>query len=427
MTTTLPARAGSITRSAWPRLLPGGDPCQGRLISSPDGTQKVSSGRNVGAAWGAAQWSAEKIRQKFRTNPGAGVGLCLGPGKAPAGRWLMDLEGDEPQAADSLTRLLGGTVATMGWGSARGSHNLFVADTPDGERFLALLVKAKAEALKGEGKSGVWKLAELPDLEFRIGGYKSDGAVKQCQSVVPPTQGDNGQPREWHPGVTEPAELPEAAFTFRAEIAERNRSEDKATHASRNGDSHPPKIAPQAIGAPVEDRAIAYLATIEPAISGQNGSNKTFGAVCRVGPGVRSCNRTSHSALIRDHYNPRCVPPWSDAELAAQGRGCVQGRGAPRVSSRCESAKPFGALAQRIRASSGKPSDGHPHDRPAYRRGANRRGTTETTMSFSPVGSNLGIVVEEFGTTTTLPGGVVLKGSCGSIPRPSRGSACLAD
>lgn len=314
MTSTLPANLEAAldlhARGFWPVTIHA----KGATIRMKDG-DKIATGKEpIGKAWGAERWTEERLRQVFRDNPGAGVGVCLGPYRGPECRWLIDPEGDGPQAAESLARLLGGEVATLGWGATRGSHNLFVVDTPDGERLLALLVEAKAEALKGEGKTGVWKLAELPDLEFRIGGFKPDQTVKQCQSVVPPTIGSDGKPREWSAGAVEVAELPEAAFTFLEGIAERKRSEAKANHATNNGHAPSHWVRTATRGASVEDRVIAYLGTIEPAISGQNGSGKTFGAVCRVGPGF-DLHPDVALRLIATHYNPRCVPPWSEAEL----------------------------------------------------------------------------------------------------------------
>ncbi len=300
---------------------------KGATIRDRDGNEKIATGKEpIGKAWGAAQRTEQELRRLFRQNPGAGVGLCLGPARAPGGRWFTDLEGDGPRAAESLARLLGGNVATMGHDSTRGAHNFFVADTTDGERFLALLVDAKAEALKGEGKAGVYKLAELPDLEIRVGGFKPGGIAKQCQSVVPPTQGDNGKPREWHPGVSEPAELPEAAYAFLGEIAERKRSEASANHAAGNGAAMSLSLSTQANGTAnewiqtvtngptVEDRAIAYLGTCEPAIQGERGSDKTFGVACRLGPGF-DLQPDVTFRLLRDHYSPRCVPPWPDDQL----------------------------------------------------------------------------------------------------------------
>lgn len=57
----------------------------------------------------------------------------------------------------------------------------------------------------------------------------------------------------------------------------------------------------------------AYLARAEPAIEGQGGSNRLFAA----------CSHLMYSALpldtlqglVEEIYNPRCVPPWSAAEI----------------------------------------------------------------------------------------------------------------
>jgi hypothetical protein len=68
-------------------------------------------------------------------------------------------------------------------------------------------------------------------------------------------------------------------------------------------------------GTDVESRAVAYMARIEPSVSGQKGHNKTFGAVCRIGPGF-DLSEEATFRIIKQHYNPRCQPPWTDGELA---------------------------------------------------------------------------------------------------------------
>jgi hypothetical protein len=79
----------------------------------------------------------------------------------------------------------------------------------------------------------------------------------------------------------------------------------------------PTSFTRTATGGPVGDvekRAIAYMAKIEGAVSGQRGHNKTFGAACRVGPGF-DLSEDRAFQLIKDHYNPKCVPPWSDQDI----------------------------------------------------------------------------------------------------------------
>jgi len=177
-----------LGRGFWPiAIYPPG-------VTKRDG--KISKGKEpIGRDWGTERWDEKRLRAAFRKYPTAGVGICLGPGRGPAGSWLIDLEGDGPRATQSLTMLLGGQIPpTLSWSSTRGWHYVFTAD---GKRLLELLPRAGGK--EGTGiKIGVWHLEVLPDLEIRIGGYKDDGSVKQVESVVPPTPGTDDKPRRWN-------------------------------------------------------------------------------------------------------------------------------------------------------------------------------------------------------------------------------------
>ncbi|MHB1558588.1 MAG: phage/plasmid primase, P4 family [Isosphaeraceae bacterium] len=174
----------------------------------------------IGKAWGLARWPAEKINETFAAFPGAGVGIALGPARGPGGSWLVDLEVDGSEGGASLDTLLGGERPdTPSWSSARGDHALFTAD---GRRLQRLLTAADAKEGTDAAGKGSWHLDELPGLELRIGGYKDDGAVKQVQSVCPPTVGTDGKARAWTVTPhTAPAPLPEAAYAFLEGVAER--------------------------------------------------------------------------------------------------------------------------------------------------------------------------------------------------------------
>ena len=82
------------------------------------------------------------------------------------------------------------------------------------------------------------------------------------------------------------------------------------------------KVSPQldpwlmtaSAGPDVEARAIAYLATIPSAVSGQGGHDKTFYAAIKIGPGFDLPAEVALRLLLV-HYNPRCTPPWSEEEL----------------------------------------------------------------------------------------------------------------
>ena len=60
-------------------------------------------------------------------------------------------------------------------------------------------------------------------------------------------------------------------------------------------------------------RARAYLAKIEPAVSGEGGHNRTFRAACVL---THKFGLTFEQAwpLLKE-WNERCQPPWSDVEL----------------------------------------------------------------------------------------------------------------
>jgi hypothetical protein len=123
------------------------------------------------------------------------------------------------------------------------------------------------------------------------------------------------------------------------------------------------------VGGDAVKHAIAYLATCGGAVDGQGGSKKCFGVACRIGPGFDLpedvCLR-----LIRDHYNPKCQPPWSDKELSH------------KVSDAYKKAKSRGWLLQKRKPQSAcngaaKNKDGWPYlerDSETYRLSVDKDG-----------------------------------------------------
>lgn len=272
---------------------------------------KLTGGKEpFGKEWGVKPLSLDVLESDVRHFESKGftpgVGLCLGPGRAPGGLWLADVEGDGPQAEASRTSLFGGElVVTRGWGSVRGEHRLLRCD-PD--RMTAIVERLARFQVKGSNQPGVFHLPTLPDLELRFGGLKPDGVVKQLQSACPPTPGTDGTPREWN-DVEEVADAPESFYaTLEALAAPAEEPPPRAARARRNGSTF------EATSWDPERRAIAYLDRCEPAISGSKGHNQAFKAACKIGPGF-DLDPDVAFRLLRDHYNPRCVPEWSEAEL----------------------------------------------------------------------------------------------------------------
>jgi putative DNA primase/helicase len=62
------------------------------------------------------------------------------------------------------------------------------------------------------------------------------------------------------------------------------------------------------------ERGRKLLDVCEPAVSGEGGHDRLFKVACNLGPGLDLPPEDAF-ALLRDVYNPRCVPPWSEAEL----------------------------------------------------------------------------------------------------------------
>jgi hypothetical protein len=211
--TPLDTAIGLLARGLWPVLIyPKG-------ATLPGGG--IATGKEpIGKAWGAERWDVDKLKRTHRRYPEAGAGLGQGPGRGPGGKWLIDAEGDGPEAEASRAVLFGGEdVPTLGWSSTRGGHQLL---TVDGDRLLPILARLKGFETKAPGQPGVYNLPSLPGLELRIGGYKPNGEVKQLQSVVPPTKGTDSTPRRW--GPVEPiAEAPESFYAALERFADEAR------------------------------------------------------------------------------------------------------------------------------------------------------------------------------------------------------------
>ena len=72
-----------------------------------------------------------------------------------------------------------------------------------------------------------------------------------------------------------------------------------------------------------EKRAVAYLATLSPSVEGEKGSRELMSAAQYVCWGFdmgseRGC------WLLMEHFNPKCIPPWSEAELRRACRNAVE-------------------------------------------------------------------------------------------------------
>ncbi len=72
----------------------------------------------------------------------------------------------------------------------------------------------------------------------------------------------------------------------------------------------------------VAERVVSYLSAMLPAVSGSGGHNAAYAAAHIVANGFALDEDTS-LALLLAHYNPRCLPPWNEAELRHKVRDAL--------------------------------------------------------------------------------------------------------
>lgn len=74
-----------------------------------------------------------------------------------------------------------------------------------------------------------------------------------------------------------------------------------------------------------ESRIAAYLATMPPSIQGEDGSTNCFNAARKIRDiGVEDPERIAE--LLETHFNPRCEPPWSRAELLHKAKEALKSK-----------------------------------------------------------------------------------------------------
>ncbi len=162
-------------------------------ITPPDDARSPNPGKApIGRDWGARRLSTRALFAIHGRNPGAGVGIVLGPASG-----VVDLEVDDPERAGPILEELfpGGMPQTLGWTSRRGEHRLF--------RWDDRLSVARTSVVHLAGGA----------LEFRLGA-----GDKQAAAVCPPSRRTDGVPRCWN-GTWEVAPCPEVLIDLVARLA----------------------------------------------------------------------------------------------------------------------------------------------------------------------------------------------------------------
>ena len=205
------------------------------------------------------------------------IGIILGE---PSG-WLIDVDLDCAEAIELADSYLPPTPAITGRASAPRSHRWYIAT--------GAVTEKHTDPRDGS------MIAEL----------RSTGT----QTVVGPSIHPDGEPYDVLD--SEPAVVPAPM------LAACVKALSDAVIVKRGG----PVIQPQPIATPrstpagdIETRAIAYLNSMPPAISGSSGHSQTFAAATALVHGF-GIEPDRALAILQTEYNPRCNPHWSDREL----------------------------------------------------------------------------------------------------------------
>ncbi|WP_438040937.1 bifunctional DNA primase/polymerase [Sorangium sp. So ce128] len=219
-----------------------------------------------------------KVRAWWERWPSANIGLAMG---GPAALFAVDVDGPEGRATlAALEREHGPLPATFRTASGRddGGHLLF-AIPPE-------LADLGAELANS--------VAKLPGIDVRAQGG---------QIVAPPSLHHTG--RLYAVALVAPIASAPRWLLERLTTPKAPPARPQLTPATQ-------EAAPRSTDA--RTRAAAYLRTMDPAISGQRGHDALWRAAVAMVCGFELAPDVALD-LLRTEYNPRCLPPWSEAEL----------------------------------------------------------------------------------------------------------------
>jgi hypothetical protein len=246
-------------------------------------TEKSSCGKhpNLGKGWqDMATTDPALIDRWWIEEPWSNVGIKCGIEER-----VLGVDIDTPAGEEEITRTFNGTLPKTWTFTTGGGGWRLMFRVPEG-------VHPKTESIPGpDGKEAV---------RFQCG--------KGAQTVAPPSLHWSGRRYEWvdgHcPATCELIDMPPEL------IAVTCPPEPPAPPPRPTT----PRPAPGSGGWTVEQRAIAYMAKAPPAVSGRHGHDDCFWVVRAVVYGFDLGPEVGF-ALIKEHYSPRCLPPWSEQEL----------------------------------------------------------------------------------------------------------------
>lgn len=224
-----------------------------------------------------------------RFNGTGNIGLLLGP----LSRNLVDVDLDCPAALELADKFLPDTPAVTGRASAPRSHRWYLAENIETTQYRDPKTKDMVLELRGAGAQTLVGPSIHPDSGESYDALDGEPALVSGNVLTTCVKA-----------------LADAVIEARygKQAARVNGSKRRAKARGR----------PAAPSATDDDavyrRAVKYLDAMPPAISGSGGHKATYAAATAMVHGFGldpevACN------LLRERFNPRCQPEWSETEL----------------------------------------------------------------------------------------------------------------
>jgi len=260
------------------------------------------------SGWQHLRLSEGEIDDLF--HGGENVGIILG--EASGG--LLNIDLDCVEAVALANDYLPPTPCVSGRSGRPGAHRWYKCSDCTPKQYRDPLDKSSIVEIRGNGQQTVAGPSRHPSGDV--------------YAVVP----------EAEPATVERCDI-EAAVEKLWEAVVRHRGHElpKVTQ--------PPVFTAPARGpVSLEDRALAYLDAMPPAIQGQNGSGALYAAATSLVHGFE-LNEELALLILMERYNPRCVPPWTEAEIRhkveeaankphSQPRGWLANQASPQDAAR---------------------------------------------------------------------------------------------
>ncbi len=245
-------------------------------------------------------WTKSSVEAgDFDAHPSANLGI-LG-GTLSGG--LVIVDPDRPEVRAAALERLPRTMTDHRTSSSPGHLYYRVTDVPT-------WATAGVNVAGGIGGPRIMHFADAAKRPIGLDFIGTGGQV-----VCPPSMHDSGEQRTW---LVEPERILTLPYLELWSLVKQLAIHFDARNVDRENDARPMEPAaqrePWSATSEVSERAIKYLAKCDPAISGQGGHAATFTAARVVVWGF-DLGADAGFELLQQHYNRRCQPPWSDAEL----------------------------------------------------------------------------------------------------------------